>query len=106
MLRALGSAQQPILGFAEGALAPFKPLPKPHIPAEGFEPMQPTSPADIDTIVQGLSKRAEIWAGTSPKDRATILRRCISTTLEVASDAATAVTKHKGSYGYGIAEEL
>lgn len=106
MLRLLGNLQQPVLAFGEWSLSGLKPEPKPIVAAQGFDPIPPTPPAEVEKVIRALDAHAAEWVATSPKDRAKLLRSCIPCLLNVAEKAATAATKHKGSYGYGIGEEL
>jgi acyl-CoA reductase-like NAD-dependent aldehyde dehydrogenase len=104
MLRFLGNANQPLLAVAERLFSRYKPAFKPEIPAVAFEPI-PRTP-NIDQIVAALHRNAQTWADLKPEFRAALLRECIKTTMEVAEEAATAATAHKGSFGGGIGEEL
>ena len=72
----------------------------------GFEPIPPTSEAQLDATVAALQSKAAEWVGTSPQGRAALLRACLSTTLAVAEEAAAAGTDAKGSWGQGVGEEL
>jgi acyl-CoA reductase-like NAD-dependent aldehyde dehydrogenase len=84
----------------------LRPEPKPIVSAQGFDPVPPTPHAEVESVLRSLDARAAEWAAMSPKDRAKLLRSCIPCFLNVAEKAATAATRHKGSYGYGIGEEL
>lgn len=72
----------------------------------GFEPIPPTSEADLDAAISALQTKAPEWAATPPAGRAALLRACLPTVLAVAEEAAAAATAAKGSYGQGIGEEL
>ena len=104
MLRTIGNLQQPVVAVAERLMSRFKPGLKPDIPAVPFEPIPPST--NLDQVISDLHDRAQAWAKLNPTDRAALLRECISTTLEVAEEAATAATQYKGSSGGGIGEEL
>lgn len=106
MLRIIGGVQQPVLGLAERLLSKRKPPVTPVRLPKGFDPVPPTSEAQLDATIAALQSKASEWVGTSPKDRAKLLRACLTTTLEVAKEAAAASTDAKGSYGQGIGEEL
>ena len=83
MLRAIGNLQQPLLGFVERGMGKFKPVPKPDVPAEPRQLFSPTEKAKIDQVIDALDNKAKAWADTGPSVRAKILRRCITSTLEV-----------------------
>jgi len=106
MLRTIGLLQQPLLGLAGYAVGKFKPSLKPPVPAEGFESLPATPVDELDKIVDALHASSKAWADTEPKERAKLLRRCLDTTLEIAEEASTVSTSHKGSFGSGIGEEL
>ncbi|KAL4444976.1 hypothetical protein ABPG77_004026 [Micractinium sp. CCAP 211/92] len=106
MLRALGTAQQPLLGVAQGLLKGWRPQPSPVQLPQGFTPQPPTSEAQLDSILAALQAKSGEWAATPPAGRAALLRACLPTTLAVAPEAAAAGAAAKGSYGQGIGEEL
>jgi acyl-CoA reductase-like NAD-dependent aldehyde dehydrogenase len=104
MLRIIGNAQGPLLAVAERLFSRYKPELKPEITPVAFEPIPPT--ADLDQVIASLHDNAKTWADLKPADRAALLRECITTTVEVAEEAASAATAYKGSFGGGIGEEL
>jgi acyl-CoA reductase-like NAD-dependent aldehyde dehydrogenase len=104
MLRFLGNAQQPLLAVAERLLSRYKPAPKPEVIPRAFKPIPPST--NIDQVIAALNDKAQAWADLKPAERAALLRECITTTMDVAEEAATAATAYKGSFGGGIGEEL
>lgn len=105
-LRLVGGLQQPLLGAAEALLAPWRKPPAPVVLPCGFEPMPATPKKELERILTALRQRAPAWAKTSPADRARLLRACLDTTLQVCEEAAQAATQAKGSWGFGIGEDL
>lgn len=83
MLRAIGGLQQPMLALAEAGFSRFKPALKPEIPAQRFDPIPATSASEIDRVILALHDHAQAWADTGPAERASLLRKCITSTLEV-----------------------
>ena len=61
----------------------------------GFEPIPPTSEAELDAIVGRLQAKAPEWAALPPAERAALLRSCLDTTLAVTEEAAAAATDAK-----------
>ncbi|KAL4447993.1 hypothetical protein ABPG75_005212 [Micractinium tetrahymenae] len=105
MMRALGTAQQPLLGIAQTLFRSHGP-PSPVQLPQGFTPQPPTSEAQLDAVVAALQAKAGEWVAMPPARRAALLRACLPTTVAVAPEAAAAGTAAKGSWGQGIGEEL
>ena len=57
-------------------------------------------------MIKQLQAHADDWAQTDAPARAALLRACLTSTLAVAEEGARAGTRHKGSFGTGIGEEL
>ncbi len=75
------------------------------LPGTGTEPI-PATPIDkIELILQKLHDRKAAWVQTSTQERAMLLRKTITTTVQVMKTAATVSTHAKGVYGGGIGEE-
>ncbi|KAK9868062.1 hypothetical protein WJX84_011056 [Apatococcus fuscideae] len=82
-----------------------KPPPSPVRLPQGTEPI-PATPIDkIELILQKLHDRKAAWVQTSTQERAMLLRKTITTTVQVMKTAATVSTHAKGVYGGGIGEE-
>jgi acyl-CoA reductase-like NAD-dependent aldehyde dehydrogenase len=104
MWRALGSAQQPLLGLAERGFRLAEPAEGP-TPATPFAPLPPTPPAEADAALAALDARALAWRATPCAQRAALLRETIRTTLAAAEAAAAAGAAYKGSAA-GVGDEL
>lgn len=55
-----------------------------------------TSPQDLDRAVEALGNQKDAWTRVSPRDRITLLQRCISDYLETAEDIVAAGCTAKG----------
>ena len=104
MLRFIGNLQQPLLAGGEWLFSRYKPALKPEVVPVAFTPIPAST--NIDQVITALHDRAQAWADLKPADRAALLRECITTTMEVSEEGATAATAYKGSFGGGIGEEL
>ena len=69
-------------------------------------PHAPTSLPDIDVILTALDAHKAVWSATPPKQRAQLLRACLTTTLTTYQEASEVACRAHGSYGSGTGEEL